>query len=33
MPICVILGIDKNNIGRVETIGRKGSLAKDVKAD
>jgi hypothetical protein len=33
MPICVILCIDKNDIGGVETIRRKGSLAKDVKAD
>jgi hypothetical protein len=29
----VILGIDKDNIGRVETIGRKGSLAEDMEAD
>tara|TARA_R110000868_G_scaffold397936_1_gene670855 strand:- start:429 stop:530 length:102 start_codon:yes stop_codon:yes gene_type:complete len=33
MPICVILGIDKNDVGWVETIGRKRSLAKDMKAD
>jgi hypothetical protein len=33
MPICVILRIDKNDIGGVETIGRKRSLAEYVKAN
>jgi hypothetical protein len=33
MPVCVILRVDKNDIGGVETIGRKSSLAEDMKAD
>jgi hypothetical protein len=32
MPICVILRVDKNDIGGVETIGRKSSFAEYVKA-
>jgi hypothetical protein len=33
MPICVILRINKNDVGWIKTIGRESSLTEDVKTD